>query len=586
MRTCPRKDKIGPMTSIRSGFGAAVRLIAALGPLACSAAAQVHYHADGSPWNQRAEAGPDAEVPGWYYNLGLSGLRVELVESAPTHLLVRHVLRGSPAEGLLAPGDHVVGAGGRRFETPHQNGYGMEVFGARGPVSDFAEALEACQAPAGDGRLLLTVERGERSERPMEVELTIGKGYGSYAPSFPAGCPKSERIRRELLESLLAAQGEDGSFGDPVVNTFAPLALLASGEARHLAAVERNARFHAASTSARDEDDLIHWRYMAAAIVLGEYFLASGADWVPPELEQIRDFLLSSQYLRLEQVNPEVKNSHPDSYPSDARQQHGGWGHNPGFEGYGPIAMLTAQGLLALSLIERCGVPVERARLEAARDFLERGAGPNGYVWYADQVAAEADWADMGRTGATAIALQLYRAPDAAIRERVRTRLRQHVLLIGEHPQSFPDTHGSPLMGMGYGGVAAHLSESSFRSLMDANRWWFSLAQCPDGSFCYQPNRDNAGYGSDSRLCASAVTAFLFSLPRRSLAITGRALPAVLDGAAAPGETAPGDGSSDERSSADEPPAERGGSSRSQAFEGAANRTGGAERRPAAGLPG
>ena len=51
--------------------------------------AQVHYHPDGQPWRQRAGDGPDAEVPGWYYNLGRTGLRVELVAEAPTHLVVR-----------------------------------------------------------------------------------------------------------------------------------------------------------------------------------------------------------------------------------------------------------------------------------------------------------------------------------------------------------------------------------------------------------------------------------------------------------------------------------------------------------------
>lgn len=523
------------MTTIRLPFRCVLLCCAVLGLGAGVAGAQVHYHPDGSPWNQRAGSGPDAEVPGWFYNLGLSGLRVELVEAEPTHLVVRHVLRGSPAEGRLESGDHLVGAGGRRFETPHQNGYGMEVFGARGPVADFAAALEACQQPGRGGRLPLSVLRAERQ---IEVELELGERYGSFAPAYPGGCPKSERILGELLDSLLAAQGEDGSFGDPVVDTFAPLALLSSAEPRHRAAVERNARFHAQSTSSRDRGDLINWRYMTAGIVLSEYFLASGAAWVPEELEEIRDFLLESQYMRLEQVNPLAKQSHPDSYPRDAQQQRGGWGHNPGFEGYGPIAMLTAQGLLALSLIEACGVAVDGERLEAARAFLERGAGANGYVWYADQVAAEQDWADMGRTGAAGIALWVYADRGAPRASESRARALRHALLIGEHPESFPDTHGSPILGMGYAALAAHLHADSFRRLLDANRWWFSLAQCPDGSFYYQPNRDNAGYGSDSRLCASAVTAFIFSIPRRQLVLTGRAVPASPGTSGAPADGA------------------------------------------------
>ena len=92
--------------------------------------------------------------------------------------------------------------------------------------------------------------------------------------------------------------------------------------------------------------------------------------------------------------------------------------------------------------------------------------------------------------------------------------------VIGQHPQSFPDTHGSPIMGMGYTAVGANVVPDYFRQLMESNRWWFTLAQCHDGSFYYQPNRDNAGYGSDSRIAATAVTAFIFSIPKGNLHLT------------------------------------------------------------------
>ncbi len=77
-------------------------------------------------------------------------------------------------------------------------------------------------------------------------------------------------------------------------------------------------------------------------------------------------------------------------------------------------------------------------------------------------------------------------------------------------------------MGMAYTALAANIDLDSFRKLMDANRWWFTMAQCTDGSFYYQPNRDNAGYGSDSRMTASSVVAFIFTIPKRSLVITGK----------------------------------------------------------------
>ena len=59
------------------------------------------------------------------------------------------------------------------------------------------------------------------------------------------------------------------------------------------------------------------------------------------ELQEVYDFLCTTQYLDL--PGERVRESHPDSYPKNASQQHGGWGHNPGFEGHGPIAMIRAR---------------------------------------------------------------------------------------------------------------------------------------------------------------------------------------------------------------------------------------------------
>jgi hypothetical protein len=55
-------------------------LTAALAALSSnSVTAQVHYFPDGNPWKQQARKGPDAEVEGWLYNLGVTGIRVKLV---------------------------------------------------------------------------------------------------------------------------------------------------------------------------------------------------------------------------------------------------------------------------------------------------------------------------------------------------------------------------------------------------------------------------------------------------------------------------------------------------------------------------
>lgn len=485
--------------------------------LAAPLQAQVHYHDNDSPWGQRAESGPDAEVPGWFYNLGITGLRAQLVADQPKALLIKYVFSKSPAAGHVQVGDLIVGAGGESFKEPHRNGYGEKVFGADGPISEFAQGLETCQGSAAKGKLTLTLKRGSEMK---EVVLDVGEKYGRFAATYPSGCSKSDKILAELLEYVAQHQQEDDSFGDPVHNTFATLALLASGEAKYLPAIERNVRYHVRECRAKQNRyGLVNWTYMSAAIVMSEYYLATGEKWVLPELQDLHDRLTKTQYLHMSQINPKAKESHPDSFPKGPKDAHGGWGHNPGFEGYGPIAMLTGQGALAYSLMHRCGIKVDREKHDAAFAFLKKGTGQNGYVWYGDQIGGPPNgWADMGRTGATGIANFLSPYSEPVYRERAMS----HAKVIGLHPQSFPDTHGSPPMGMAYTALAANVDPDSFRKLMDANRWWFTMAHCTDGSFYYQPNRDNAGYGSDSRMTASSVVAFIFTIPKHSLVITGK----------------------------------------------------------------
>lgn len=61
--------------------------------------------------------------------------------------------------------------------------------------------------------------------------------------------------------------------------------------------------------------------------------------------------------------------------------------------------------------------------------------------------------------------------------------------------------------------------------LMDANRWWFTIAQCNDDTFYYQPNRDNAGCGPEARMTASSLVAFIQTITARSLVIPGKIAP-------------------------------------------------------------
>lgn len=299
------------MTVRSCALGFAILSLFGLGD---SLPAQVHYHGNDSPCGQRADSGPDAEVPGWFYNLGITGLRAQLVEEEPKALLIKYVFPKSPASGYVDVDDLIIGAGGELFKEPHRNGYGENVFGANGPVLEMANVLEQCQSGDGKGKLSLTIRRGDETR---EFTIDVGQTYGTYSSTYPTNCAKSDRILAELLEYLVKQQSDDGSFGDPVHNTFAPLALLASGDAKYMPAVKLNVEYHCRETTAKEKRrfDLLNWNYMSAAIVASEYHLATGEKWVLPELQEIHDHLAKAQYLHMSQINPKAKKSHPDSYP-------------------------------------------------------------------------------------------------------------------------------------------------------------------------------------------------------------------------------------------------------------------------------
>ena len=71
-----------------------------------------------------------------------------------------------------------------------------------------------------------------------------------------------------------------------------------------------------------------------------------------------------------------------------------------------------------------------------------------------------------GRTGASAVANFL--SPYSG--GTYLADAQRHADAMGRHPQSFPDPHGSPVMGMGFAAAGVAFHANNFRLLMDANR--------------------------------------------------------------------------------------------------------------------
>lgn len=441
----------------------------------------------------------------WPINLGITGALGDLKPDAPTTIVITHILPDTPAHGQLKVGDKIIGVNGRPFKTPHKFGYGMQKFGYEGPLMDFGNALEESQGTKLNGKFTLDILRGSTKKT---VELKLSTKWGQFSKTFPYRCKKTDIILNDLYEYLLKTQKRDGSWhGRPHYNMFASLALLASGKKEHLPAVKRATQFMARSTNDQiDYRGYDCWKQGLYGVALGEYYLATKERWVLKELDEINRWLVKAQFEK--------------HYRSGKGM--GGWGHRPahrpGGNGYGPICLISAQAKAAWGLISECGLEVNKERYKLAHEFLAKGTNNIGYVWYKDGNGGNNKYADMGRTGASATAHAINPFKDKAYTEYALKSAR----CIGKNYNTFFDTHGSAILGMGWTALGASVDEKSFNTLMRKHIWFFNLSHCPDGTFYFMPNRDpNAqDYRAAKHLSASSTMALIFSIRNKSLRIT------------------------------------------------------------------
>ena len=213
------------------------------------------------------------------FHLGPTGARGWIhtdrhkMTTAARQILVTAVEPGSPAEGVLAPGDVILGAGGSAFGEDARKALGR--------------AIDQAETEAAGGTLELIRWRPEKDAKPrrgteenVKLQLEV---LGSWSDTAPYDCPKTERILEKALARLL--EREDwGKFGDKA------LALLATGDERYHPLVREF--IHGAKFARPDLEiglvngGLVCWGYGYHGILLAEYFLATGDDYVIPALRE------------------------------------------------------------------------------------------------------------------------------------------------------------------------------------------------------------------------------------------------------------------------------------------------------------
>ena len=189
------------------------------------------------------------------WNLGPTGLRGwmfcdKLVTTDARQIAVTAVEHGSPADGLIAAGDVILGVGGHLFSYD--------------PRTEFGRAITAAESDEGGGRLVLTRWRGGKTE---DVTLTLPI-QGSFSATAPYDCPKSQRILQQGLAALATrlSAADYPETTDPIPRSLNALALPAGGNPAHITLVRREAQWAADFTTS----DFRTWHYGYVMIFLAE----------------------------------------------------------------------------------------------------------------------------------------------------------------------------------------------------------------------------------------------------------------------------------------------------------------------------
>lgn len=487
------------------------------------AAADKDYHDN---WSKPGGDAPDKEVPGWLVNLGPTGARAIITE---TSFIVRYIFKDSPAVGKLNLDDEIIGVFGKPFDPkPKRTGrYGYE-----GPFMEFGEAIE--KAEGKDGKLILNVKRGSKTE---EVTINLD-AIGTFSPTFPINCYKSELLRARALKYFVDHPEADGQ-----CNTGAAisLALLASDDPKHQALAKKRILGWATQ---RPDDGTWTWPAAYQLITLGEYHLLTKDPSVLPAMKLCVEHLEKIQYKhpidfghKRTPDNKLVVNGVTfdyDKLKAAIDYYDGGFGHgSPG--GYGPMQYTTILSVIGWQLAERSGLTVTPARMASAFKYIHYGTNASGALAYGSEFtfggyAIEDPLAfgrqtggerAVGKSGAALIAHKL-----ASERADSTEYVNKYKGFYKMAYAGLPNGHADGNLNLFWGFVAAGAADDDavLRTVFDYFKPWINMSRCFDGSFVTQPNRhsgDDDAYYHSSRYNATASMALAFGIGTPKLIIQG-----------------------------------------------------------------
>ena len=429
------------------------------------------------------------------WNLGATGLRGwiycdKMDTTDARQIAITKVARGSPADGVLAVGDSIVGVGGKPFSYD--------------PRTEMGKALTLAESEAGQGKLSLTRWRAG-SAVEVVVKLPV---LGSYSATAPYDCPKSKRILEQGCKDL-ATRMADPSYAerqDPIPRSLNALALLASGDPSYFPLIKKETEWAANYKT----EGMATWYYGYVMMFLAEYKIATGDDSVMPGLTRLA-----------------LEAAHGQSVV-------GSWGHRfarPDGRLYG-YGMMNSPGLpLTISLVMAREAGVKDPALDLAiersakllRFYIGKGAIPYGdhHPWIENHE-------DNGKCGMAAVLFNLLGESKGA---EFFSRMS-----VASHGAERDTGHTGNFFNMLWAmpGVAQSGSNATGAWMSEFGSWYFDLARGADGNFLHQgpPEPEEDSYAGWD--CTGGYL-LAYAMPLKKLYLTGKKSCAVpqLDAAAA-----------------------------------------------------
>lgn len=441
------------------------------------------------------------------YNLGPTGLRGWIYTRPDNYLdsehgrtttrsrqiLVTHVGKKSPADGVMQVDDVILGVDGKPFSDDARK--------------SFAHAIQEAEKESNKGVLRLTRWRAGKTET-VQLKLRV---MGTYSATAPYDCPKSKLVFDEACK-VLEQEPLDESWNGAVSG----LALMATGEQKYMSKVRDLAHRMAPKKLNLDQPEkrqgMVTWDWGYKNIFLCEYYLLTHDKAVLPAINEYTIALAKGQSMYGtfgHGVIPPVGKGELRSVPP-----------------YGPVNAAGLPANIAIVMGKNCGVkdPEVDAAIERASQFFGYFVD-KGIIPYGEHTPGDGCHEHNGKTSMAAMlfAVQWNRPVETRFFAKMCTAGYKN-REIGHTGQGFSYLWGA--LGAATGGpaaAAAFFKESS---------WHFDLVRRCDGSFAYDggeqygPGKtdDDTYYGksSYSGLSPAATYVLTYSLSRKKICLTGK----------------------------------------------------------------